>query len=282
MKERQLRRLAELSLADRITAVSEGLELIARNVRAQSGEIENIHEIAPRASLLLKTLAEEEAAKAFLLVDYLRPPLGTSAEAVAAHLGRVYDHMTRGVYAFYYSTRPASFGEVKEIVEGERVSLYLDGPEGFEWIFRNQIMQRREELMYVDWIEVEGEMRWQSPDYRVRLEEGMPAPRSMIIRMLLAMEGNGLLKAGPLSRLRDVWSTKELSSDTHWVECSQANREFLNAVAAEGLEISEQHRAMVESSLLFPLTGLDTSTLRIDRRTLEEERDEAVRNWHPW
>ena len=224
MKERQLKRLAELALPDRLTAVAEGLKAIARSVEAQSEELERIHATAPRASLLLKTLAEEEAAKAFILIDYLRPPRGTPAAAVATHLGRAYDHVARGVYAFYYETSPASFAEVMEIVDRERVSLYLDGPEGFEWIFRNAILQRREEAMYVDWVDVEGEMRWQSPDLRARLEEDMPFTRPPIVELLLHMEHGGLLTADSLDALRGVWSTTQLSAETHWMECFQANR----------------------------------------------------------
>ena len=283
MKVKQLKRLAELPVEERIDVVAEGLEVIASNVRAQLDEQQAVWERAPRASLLLETLAEEEAAKGFILVDYLRPPRGTSQEAVAAHLRRAYDHMARGVYAEYYQTRPASFGEVMEIVERERAGLYLDGPEGFEWVFRNAIMQRREEAMYVDWVEREGEMLWQTPEFRVGLEEGWRPVHPTICRLFCTMTDASLFSPQGLRVLRKIWSEIELNADTHWMECFRANQAFLDTHSRGAqADIPDELRQFVEWSFLFPLTQRNTSEMKVDRALLEEERDEAIRNWNPW
>lgn len=282
VKAKQLSRIAQLPGPERLEVMAEGIGLISESVRAMLQERDTVWETAPRGSLLLGTLAEEEAAKALILIDYVRPPQGTSPRELAAHIKRAYDHMARGVYVEYYHTRPASFGEVMEIVDRERVSLYLDGPEGFEWIFRNAIMQRREEAMYVDFVEVEGDLQWQSPDFRVRLEEGMRPVPSRIGTLLLAMVDGGLLDAEGLRCLQDVWSSLDLRAETPWTECLRANRDFINSAGRVGKEVPESLQAHVERGLLFPLTRLDTSERAVDRQTLVDARDEAVRNWNPW
>lgn len=282
MKVRQLKQLAQLSLGDRLEAVSEGLQILADNVEAHLEEREAVWDVAPRASVLLKTLAEEEAGKALLLVDYLRPPEGTPGDQVAAHLARAYSHLARGLYAEYYHTRPATFGEVARFVERERESLYLDGPEGFEWIFRNSIMQRREEAMYVDWVEVEGERSWQSPDAIIELTRPFRPLQPPSCQVLLGMRDGGLLRSTALRRLRDVWAELLLDQDTHWTDCLDANVRFLDRVEGDGVNVPEGVRALVVRNLLFPLTSLDTSKKKVDRRDLEEQRDEAIRNWKPW
>jgi hypothetical protein len=40
-----------------------------------------------------------------------------------------------------YSSRPANLGEVHRAIIKECHEYYLDGPNGFDWIFRNDIIQ---------------------------------------------------------------------------------------------------------------------------------------------
>lgn len=61
--------------------------------------------------------------------------------------------------------------EAKRHVDRERRTLYLDGPNDIDWIFRNDITQRREEAMYLDYVayrdHFHDEHVWYSPNPRL-------------------------------------------------------------------------------------------------------------------
>lgn len=282
MKVRQLKQLEQIATSERLTWLAEGIALIAGSVSTMLREYDAVWKHAPRASMLLKSLAEEEAGKAFLLIDYARPPKGVSQKHLTQHLGRAYDHLARGIYAEYYNTRPASFGEVKDFVDRERVSFYLDGPEGFEWIFRNAILQRREEALYVDLVKGENELRWQTPDDWFEAIRPVYADHPAICKLLMVMVNTGLLTARALKVLQQVWSDISLTPETKWQECYQANIKFIQQIKEVGVQIPDRVAKKVQLELLFPLTELDLSVKPIDIKILEEQRDEAIRSWHPW
>jgi hypothetical protein len=47
---------------------------------------------------------------------------------------------------------PQDFAEVRVQVDGLRASRYLDGPSGADWILRNDLIDKRETNMYVDYV----------------------------------------------------------------------------------------------------------------------------------
>ena len=77
---------------------------------------------------------------------------------------------------------PADFAEVRRMVASMRPSLYLEGPEGFEWIFRNHLLAAREEGLYVDYVHDSGGERWVTPAGREAIAFGAPSP---VIRELI-------------------------------------------------------------------------------------------------
>jgi len=145
--------LSQLADADLFSTGARGLRLIlanALNLWRQASFAERAGH--KQGAVILTGFAEEEAAKFHILMDAIRCPRDNR---FSEHLRNFYDHLARGIYARHYEARPADFEEVKRYVNSERVALYLDGPEGFEWIFRNQIIERRESQIYVDYIQPE-------------------------------------------------------------------------------------------------------------------------------
>jgi hypothetical protein len=49
-----------------------------------------------------------------------------------------------------YDGRPASLGDVRRHVDRLRRSLYLDEPNDVDWVFRNEILDRRESRSIVN------------------------------------------------------------------------------------------------------------------------------------
>lgn len=139
MEPRSFKRIASLSPAERIPFISEGLALLAQNVAELLQEAKFCWPEAPRASAIAGSVAAEEAAKALMLVDYLRPPKGVDDARLSGHLGSVVDHVARGVYVESYEGRPIDFAEMRRFLDLVRQPYYLDGPTGYDWIFRNSI-----------------------------------------------------------------------------------------------------------------------------------------------
>jgi hypothetical protein len=94
---------------------------------------------------VLGNLAEEEAAKALILLDAVRCPRERQQE-MARTLRYFYDHVAKGIYAEACRWRPVEFNEVAQRVEFERVQHYLDGPNGADFIVPNDVVRRRDRL----------------------------------------------------------------------------------------------------------------------------------------
>ena len=103
----------------------------------------------PRGSWILNQAATEEASKFLMLVDAARCPRNLLSNHLCNR--KFYDHLARGIYAKACGWRPGSFGELRTYVERERQSHHLDGPNGFDWIYRNSLLEERENTMYVDY-----------------------------------------------------------------------------------------------------------------------------------
>ena len=152
---------------------------------------------------------------------------------------------------------PATFGEVLSIVESMRPSLYLDGPNDVDWIYRNQILARREESLYVDYVHDEDGDRWVTPAAYDEMRFGHELP---VLDLIVAMHRVGLFGRESLAVIRDAWSGAVLETDTHWVTVQARNRQVLEALDANGLVppgATPQDVGRVLNRWTFPLGTLE-------------------------
>ena len=82
-----------------------------------------------------------------------------------------------------------------------RTSHYLDGPNDIDWIFRNEIEARREELLYVDYVSSDNGDRWQSPQQWDIVGIG-PPPTA--VELVGAMHRTGFSTPAGLQIVTDV------------------------------------------------------------------------------
>lgn len=272
MEPRSFKRIASLPLAERISFISEGLGLLAENVGGLLREARFCWPEAPRASAIAGSVAAEEAAKAIMLIDYLRPPKGVDDARLSDHLGSVVDHMARGAYVEAYEGRPIDFAEMRRYVDLVRMPYYLDGPTGYDWIFRNSIEAGREELFYVDAVHSGAGLEWLRPGATVELIKSVPGfarhdphvPR--ICTLLLDLHAAGLLQAEALGILRALWAPVELDDTTGWRDYDALNREFVERSQARGLVSDEHPLGRIVDRLLFPLCGVKLRGFTADER----------------
>ena len=159
-----------------------------------------------RASEVMRGIAEEEAAKFLILMDYVRCPL--HSEHRAQVLKRFYGHVAKRVHAMACSyERIASFGELSNFVEDECRPLYLDGPNGIDWIFPNSIAAEREQRLYVDYvqdiIDPSSDCFWTVPPAPSSWASRYATPGS--VSLCRALLRAGAASADGLAEIADIW-----------------------------------------------------------------------------
>jgi len=168
--------------------------------------------------------------------------------------------------------RPADFGELLAYLEHQRASLYLDGPNDVDWIFRNEVLATREETLYVDLVDAEGALLWLTPA-RIRhrwVRGALPGrvPRSWLdgARMLRCCrspsdhEGLGGLCPEP---------------DVRWAEVEQRVEQTLEELDRRGRLAGSgtaRDRRLAIDSWTFPLHSADLRQIDVERVALLERR----------
>jgi AbiV family abortive infection protein len=164
MKVRSLSLIQQLKYPVQLAEISCGMETITENVFKLSACTNALRiDEYERGCRVLKYLMEEESAKVLILMDYVRLPLA-EPEKSSRQLKYFYDHFVRCLYVETYNTlKPANWAEVCTWVRQETPSLYLDGPNDVDWIFRNDLIQQRETALYVDYVALDDDRRWYGP-----------------------------------------------------------------------------------------------------------------------
>ncbi|WP_418959140.1 hypothetical protein [Streptomyces tritici] len=277
MKPRDLVAILNAPKPERLGLIAEGLELLAEHVSTLRDDLLHLQDAGrSRGAAVIDGLASEEAAKMLILLDVVR--MGWSEpDAVRRQLRNFYSHLARGIYARLTAGRPADLAEVRSYAESLRRSLYLDGPNDVDWIFRNSVEADREDSLYVDYVTSEGESVWITP---ARLSDGtLSFGPSMVVDLALALHRLGCLSAKGLEIVSKEWAGFPLGDDTHWVQVEAINKSVLNEVHAAGLCSENATRADVRLALqqwIFPLGGLDLSSIKVTKTELLAQREQWV------
>jgi AbiV family abortive infection protein len=150
---RAIRNLSQLNDSELLSEVSEGLRLCVGNALRLWCDARRLRESRrPQGFEILRLFVEEEAAKFHILLDAVRC-LRQPADRFARQLGYFNQHLAKGLYAEYYNfASPGGLAEVRRYMDRDRQALYLDGPNDVDWVFRNDILRKREESIYVDYV----------------------------------------------------------------------------------------------------------------------------------
>jgi hypothetical protein len=268
--------LANLRDADFFDSVANGLRLIGGNASRFSSAAKALAGGGHgRGSHALEIIASEEAAKYLILVDGVRCPRSPQ-ERRARHLSRFYDQLAKGIYVETAGTRPASYAEILRFIDNLREEYYLDGPNGFDWIFSNDILRTREQALYVDYVESDGNADWWSPggihdDDRF----GRWQVSSAAVQLVGAMMRIGFADAAVLSRIADVWRPLNWTPESSYEDLKAA------IVATEqrchATEDTSACWGMLVSSWVFPLYHADLQKIPVKLANLKQEQE--ARMW---
>jgi AbiV family abortive infection protein len=283
VKPRAIKDLSQLNDVEFFSEVSEGLRLCAGNaLRLWRDALKLRESRRPQGFEILRLFVEEEAAKFHILLDAVRCPR-QPADRFSQQLGYFNQHLAKGLYAEYYNfASPSDLAEVRRYMDRERRTLYLDGENEVEWMFRNDILRRREESIYVDYVSYvdsfKNEHHWHTPDPRLmRLWSFGSRPR--VLDVALALHGAGMVAKAALAKIADLWRASPMDDTVKWPVLRQLNMRTLETLKESNLLRARPSfiYQRIADDWLFPLYPLDLREFTVDPAELRE----AQRNWSP-
>lgn len=275
MRHRAIKDLSQLSDSDLFLQVAKGLDHIVQNAQEFYTDSELLAtQLRGPSSRVLRTIAEEEAAKYLILIDAIRCP--PQSNDFSRQLGRFYSHLSRGIYAYVAICQSSTFGELRSWVNEERKSLFLDGPEGYDYIYRNRILDLRESRMYVDYeMHEDNEYIWSAPRHH---DEGVALSLQGVIppslETVLSLNKAGFASPQGLKLLADIWrpismiDTITRSELKEYIRstCEEADRQALPG--ARDQEIT----ASLSQHWQFPMYSLDMKLIEVSVNELRNQR----------
>jgi AbiV family abortive infection protein len=282
MRVRASRDLSQLPDTAFFAEVAEGLDLILKNAQRLQRGAQALGEAKQYGSRVLQALAEEEVAKFFILLDAVRCPR-LPPQRFAAQLARFSDHLAKGLYARAYDMRPATLGQLQHYLDGPRKEFYLDGPNDVDWIFRNDVLQRREELFYVDYIVTDDGHLWMDParyDYSV---SDLPhiVTESHPIHVAGTLFNAGVSTPESLAVVAKIWRPISMLRETRWSDLRALNTQTLKQLASGGM-LRPQPDSVYQTIInewQFPLYDLDLTLIEVDKNELRQRQESWTLDW---
>jgi hypothetical protein len=198
---RQARALKHLAHAERLDFIAAGLPLIVASAQGFWDAGDRLKD-SPREAAVLQGFAEEEAAKALILVDLARCPTQKVEGRIGSIVKNFYSHLARLIYAKAQTWRPVDVKQLQKYIDAERQGHYLEGGMS-EYIVPNWTIYSRESALYVD-IEMHEDAvpQWNDPWVFSRI--GLPADPSAL-RLVRALAAVGAFSRQGLHALSEIW-----------------------------------------------------------------------------
>lgn len=273
---RQAHLLCQMSDEERLAFIAEGLALILASSQSYWKASEPLAEKAPREASVLQGLCIEEAAKILILMDMVRCP--TDLKSKIGKLTRCfYSHFARRIYAEATHWQPTNLAMLRDYVDRERRSYYLEGYVG-ECIMPNWTTFERESQLYVDVLAGEDNIAaWSWPftdPINATLTYVHPA-----LDLAEAMSALGLFKIESLHIIQKIWS-EEKFTDRESCELSNTLNNFLiQEIFSQGLltaSADESHVSKLRRFWQMPMYALDFEMIEVSLEDLREQRDALI------
>jgi hypothetical protein len=146
--QRQASRICQMSAADRLVFIAEGLPIIHNSAKGFWSASLGLRAM-PREAEVLAGFAKEEAAKILILMDVVRCPAKLVATKLNMLIDRFYEHLERLIYAQLAEWWFEDIARLRKGVEPLRKTHDLEGSIG-EFIVPNSTLYRRESKLYAD------------------------------------------------------------------------------------------------------------------------------------
>ena len=280
MKLKAIQNLAQLTELELFKQLAEGMKLCYKNAKSILAEAECLAgQRRSRGAKILRQAANEEASKVLVLLDAVRCPQ-SKPELFSRQLKYFNDHLAKGIYVEVSQWRPANFSEVEKGVNNERKEFYLDGPYDVDWIFYNNILRRREEAIYVNYVENDGSHTWDDPVASAKPDSVDLNCKSQIVKVVRALSKTGFFTANAITEIAAHWRPIEIYPTMTWNKLRCLNSAMLKKLNERGLlaKAHDRHYGIITNELPFPMYPLDLRKERVEKASLQKIRDE----WQPY
>lgn len=269
------RALRDMTHAARLDFVAEGLPIILASAQKFWDAAAKLADDNPREASVLGGFAEEEAAKALILIDLVRCPV----DKVDGRIGRIirhfYSHLARLIYTKAQGWKPTDVTQLQQYVDTERQAHYLEGGMS-EYIMPNWAIYSRESTLYADVEQHEdGVPRWGDP-LRFAAAGILYCPPAL--KLIEALSAVGIFSRPGLQALSNIWGTIDFCNK-EGLSASLRLFKLLGArLEAEGLvteAATDKHVRWVRGLWQIPMYNLDFQMLSVPLEDLEAGREAA-------
>ena len=288
--ERAIQDLCRLSDRDLFTEVAEGVEHIIASVKEIDAAAHRLKEDGyDHPARLLRNLAKEEAAKVLILLDVVRCPKNRPTDK-SRTLSYFHSHLAKGIYAQVCGRGTWwFFKDLREHIDRERRNLHLDGPNGYDWIWPNDITFSRICDIYVgyyrDTTEEGGQANrfWLSPNnnggpnFDIWLSRTAP-----VVLVSQALHDIGATTQDGLSLIANTWRSVDLHDDMSCHELFEFNNKTLESMCKNNVLVDSTGdiNSLICNYWTFPLWSLDLRQKDVKKKSLREKsRREALGHW---
>lgn len=155
-----------------------------------------------------------------------------------------------------------------------RRQYHLDGPNDYDFIMPNWLISEREDALYVDLIEHEGELAWSSP-----FEQMRPAPIPKSVYLALALQQIGAASTAGLNLMSDIWRDFDPEVPSHHTSWVARNRQFVEALAptADGGGLATAAQLVIREWPM-PMVNIHVELDEVDLEDLRAERAVRLRS----
>lgn len=270
--------LAHQKQRPRLDLVAEGLPIIAASAQGFWDASQKL-EKGSREATVLEGFAEEEAAKALILVDLIRCPAKQVARRAAAMIRTFYDHLGRLIYADAQHWCPTDVDQLREYVDQAREGHALEGYAG-EYIVPNWTRYSREATLYAD-IEVyeDGVPQWSTPTGKMTksIFGGSPNALTLVEAMQLA----GMFDRKGVDIVHGVWGKVDFVDSQGFEEQRQLTQAMFEQLSDARLisdAFADAHGHTLYNNWQIPMYALDFREVEIPLEDLEARREAAFRS----
>jgi hypothetical protein len=274
---RQASAMAQMSYTKRLSFIAEGLPIILNSAHGFIQAGKSLPDESREREVLYK-FAEEEAAKALILIDVARCPQSLVSSKIGTMTKWFYDHLARLLYANACMWRPTDVLQLQEYTVNDRKTHYLDGDYG-EYIFPNFELFMRESALYADVAaEEQGEPFWHDPS---RVASGVPSSEPYALRVVEALDAVGILSTGGIQVIAQVWGTHEFVGKKGASDSDALIKETLGLLIARKLPKGSAEQSdvgTIYNGWQFPMYNLNLRPIEVSLEELQEERDTILWN----
>lgn len=272
----QAQRLCQMQQPERLACIADGLPVVLASAQGFWRAARQLNEQVREAGVLAHH-AEEEAAKALILMDMIRCP----GQLISSRMGNMikwfYSHLARLIYAEAMSWKPVNVAQLREYVDLNRKSHYVDGAVG-EYIMPNSTIFKREGMLYADIATYEDEgASWSNPSdllHPFSLPFLKYAPTAL--RLAESMSRLGMFTQRGVVLTSEVWGKVEFRDQESFRDADFLMQILLEKLTGEELvadEAENKDMRLLCRGWQLPMYNLDFGLLQVSLEDLRNEQE---------